>query len=412
MDNEKLKALQASVQRELAEGLMPFWQTQVIDYQNGGFIGYMDNKGDVDRRSIKGLVLNTRLLWSYSALYQFSGEDSFKTLAQRAFDYFADNFIDEQFGGAFWALDFKGNFLETKKKTYGQAFSIYALAEYYKITQEKQVIELASHFFDMLQAFAYDSNHGGYFEAFERNWKATDDLRLSNVDMNEKKSMNTQLHVMEAYANLLRIWDNKNLASKLSETINVFLDHIIDPETSHFRLFFDDAWNSKSITSSFGHDIEGSWLLVEAASILSDSQLLDKTKQIAVSMATAVLEECIDNDGGIFYEGEGKTITDSDKHWWPQAEAVVGFLNAYQISGDAKFARAAIKTWSFIEKHIIDKKEGEWFWRVSQNRKPYLDSPKVSEWKSPYHTCRACIEIINRIDAITKQDGNDRSDNG
>ena len=401
---EKLKILRADVQRELKEGLVPFWQTRVLDYQNGGFIGHMDNDGEIDRRSVKGLILNTRLLWSYSALYQFTKDDSFKTLARRAFDYLADNFIDDQFGGAFWLLDFKGNFLDARKKTYGQAFFIYALAEYYKVVQEKQIIELASHFFDMLQAYAYDPEHGGYFEAFERNWKGADDLRLSAVDMNEKKSMNTHLHILEAYTNLLSVWENKNIESKLSETLNIFLNNIIDSETHHLQLFFDETWTRKSNKFSFGHDIEGSWLLVEAANALRDPQILEKIKPIALKMASAVLEQCVDSDGGIFYEGDGKTIIDMDKHWWPQAEAVVGFLNAYQLSGEEKYAKAAIKTWSFIEKHIIDKKEGEWFWRVSQDRKVYPEDPKVSEWKSPYHTCRACIEIINRIDEITKQD--------
>lgn len=397
---EKLKALKTSVERELVEGLMPFWQTQVLDYQNGGFIGYMENDRTIDRRAHKGLILNARLLWTYSALYQFSGDESFRTLARRAFDYLGDKFIDSEYGGAFWLLDALGNPIDDKKKTYGQAFCIYALAEYYNIIQEKQVIELASHFFDLIEGYALDSKNGGYIENFERDWKPSEDLRLSPVDMNEKKSMNTHLHVLEGYTNLYRVWKNKNIEHKLSETLRLFIAHIVNPETFHFNLFFDEEWHRKTDRYSLGHDIEGSWLLMEAAEVLGNSDLIKKTTEISVKMANAVLEDGADKDGGILYEGDPTGIIDSDKHWWPQAEAVVGFINAYQISWDEKYLDAAIKTWSFIEKHILDKKHGEWFWRVSQTRKVYRDEPKVSPWKSPYHNCRACIEIIHRIGKI------------
>ncbi len=397
---DTLDAFKTSVQRELVEGLMPFWQTQVIDYQNGGFIGRMENDRTIDRRAHKGLILNARLLWSYSALYQFSGEESFKTLAHRAFNYLVDKFIDPVNGGAFWLLDVLGNPVDDKKKTYGQAFCVYALAEYFKVVQEKRIIELASHFFDLIEGYAYDSKNGGYVENFERDWKPSDDLRLSAVDMNEKKSMNTHLHVLEGYTNLYRVWKNKTVEHKLSETIRVFLSHIINPATNHFHLFFDEEWQPKTERMSFGHDIEGSWLLYEAAEVLGNSDLLQKSRELAVNMADAVLQHGIDKDGGLMYEGDPTGIIDSDKHWWPQAEAVVGFLNAYQLSWDEKFLNAAIKTWSFIDKHILDKKNGEWFWRVSQARKAYRDEPKVSPWKSPYHNCRACMEIIQRIGKI------------
>lgn len=402
---DKLEALKTNVERELVEGLMPFWQTEALDYQNGGFIGRMENDRTIDRRAIKGLILNARLLWTYSALYRFSGEDSFNTLAHRAYDYLVDHFIDRAHGGAFWFLDYQGNPVDDKKRTYGQAFCIYALAEFCKVTQEKQHLDLASHFFDMIEGHAFDSKKGGYIETFERNWKLAENLRLSAMDMNEKKSMNTHLHVLEAYTNLYRIWPQKNIEHKLHETIKLFTTHIIHPETFHFMLFFDENWAPKSNRVSFGHDIEGSWLLYEAATILGYNELENKTKDYCIRMANAVREHGVDGDGGLMYEADPSGIIDSDKHWWPQAEAVVGFLNAYQLSWEEKFLNAAIKTWGFIEKHIIDKKNGEWFWRVSQTRKVYRQEPKISEWKSPYHNCRACIEIIERIGKIqnTKQ---------
>jgi len=400
MEENTLTEFKTRVQTELMEGLVPFWKTQVIDYQNGGFIGRMENDRTIDRRAVKGLILNARLLWSYAALFRYTSDDAFLTLAQRAYNYLVDFFLDKDYGGAYWFVDFQGNFVEPKKKMYGQAFTVYALAEYYKITEEKSILELATNLFDLIESYAFDKTHDGYLESFERNWSLAEDLRLSDLDMNEKKSMNTHLHVLEAYTNLYRIWKNKTVENKLAGVLRVFHDHIIDFDTSHFKLFFDEAWTSKSEGVSFGHDIEGSWLLAEAAQVLGQEQWIEDLKPVSVAMARAVLDEAMDRDGGIMYEADVEGISDSDKHWWPQAEGVVGFINAYQISGDESFLKAALKTWTFIERHIINKRYGEWFWRVSKDRKPYREEAKVSEWKSPYHNCRACLEIMARIDAI------------
>jgi mannobiose 2-epimerase len=398
---DTLQALNESVQRELREGLLPFWQTQVIDYQNGGFIGRMANDRTIDRRAVKGLILNTRLLWSYSALYRYAQADSLKTLATRAYDYLVDKFIDPEYGGAYWFLDAQGNPVDVKKKIYGQAFALYALAEFYRMTEDKKVLDLACRFFDLIEEHALDRRNGGYFETFERNWSESDDLRLSPVDMNEKKSTNTHLHLLEGYTNLYRIWKTKLLEQKITDLLKLFLAHIINQDTLHFNLFFDEEWTPKSERISFGHDIEGSWLLLEAATVLGQAELIASVKEVSLNMARRVLQQCVDRDGGLFYEADPSGIIDTDKHWWPQAEALVGFVNAYQLSGEDTYLKAAMKTWNFIEKHIVDKKDGDWFWRVSKERKPYKDDPKVSEWKSPYHSCRACLEIIERIDKIT-----------
>ncbi|MBN1559742.1 AGE family epimerase/isomerase [candidate division KSB1 bacterium] len=398
---DTLQALNERVLRELNEGLLPFWQTQVIDYQNGGFIGRMANDRTIDRRAVKGLILNTRLLWTYSALYRYAHEDSLKTLANRAFDYLVDKFIDPDHGGVYWFLDAQGNPVDVKKKIYGQAFALYALAEFYRMTEDKKALDLACRIFDLVEEHALDRKNGGYFETLERNWSETEDLRLSPVDMNEKKSMNTHLHLLEGYTNLYRVWKTKQLEQKIADLLKLFLVHVINQDTFHFNLFFDEVWTPKSSRISFGHDIEGSWLLLEAATVLGQAELIARVREASLNMATRVLQESVDRDGGLYYEADPSGIIDSDKHWWPQAEAVVGFLNAYQLSGDNAFLRAAIKTWNFIEKHIIDKKDGDWFWRVSKERKPYKDDPKVSEWKSPYHSCRACLEIIERINKIT-----------
>lgn len=389
-----------SVESELNDNIIPFWRTQSIDFHYGGFVGRIASDGTIDRRANKGLVLNARLLWSFSALYQFTKDDTFFDLARRAYEYLTSYFWDEKFGGLFWLVDFQGYFVDDTKKTYGQAFFLYALAEYYKITKDDSILEQAIQNFNLIEDKTHDPRKKGYFEGFNRNWSTAEGLRLSDVDMNEKKSMNTHLHVLEAYTNLYRIWPNKNLESKLSELIKVFLEHIIHPQTFHFKLFFDENWQSKSEHISYGHDIEGTWLLAEAADVLGHQDLIKRTRSIILSMVQAVYQEGLDKDGALYYEGEPSGIIDTDKHWWPQVEAVIGFLNAYQLTKDENYLQASLNCWQFIEKYIVDKKNGEWFWRVSKSHKIYHEDAKASEWKSPYHNCRGCIEIMNRLDKL------------
>ena len=215
--------------------------------------------------------------------------------------------------------------------------------------------------------------------------------------MNEKKSMNTHLHIMEAYTNLLRVWRDVTLEKKLREIIILTIEKIVDTKSGHFMLFFDDKWNRKSDIISYGHDIEGSWLLLEAAEVLGDQEIIDKVKKIAVLMADVTLEEGTDTDGSLFYEANPSAITDSVKHWWPQAEAAVGFLNAYQLTGEMKFFDAFAKVWDYIDQYVIDHRYGEWFSQVSQSGSPDLNKPKVYMWKCPYHNSRACYEVMDRL---------------
>nr|WP_234404909.1 AGE family epimerase/isomerase [Paenibacillus bouchesdurhonensis] len=388
----------AEIEAELNDNIMRFWMERTLDETNGGFIGEMDHVGKINGKAAKSLVLNARILWTFSAAHRIYPNAGYLQIADRAYAYLQDVFTDREFGGLYWMVDYTGQPIQDKKQVYGQAFVIYALSEYHLASGHPEPVQQAVQLFELLEKHSHDTVHQGYIEALARDWQVTDDLTLSDKDLNEKKSMNTHLHVLEAYTNLYRVWKSDHLKLKLTELIEVTLDYIINSGNAHFHLFFDEEWNVKSTHISYGHDIEGSWLLVEAAEVLEDNPaLLDRVKQVAIAMAEAVLAKGVDKDGGLWNEADEHGLTDTNKDWWPQAEAMVGFYNAYQLTADSKFLKAAQGSWQFIRRFISDPVHGEWHWAVRQDGSPITHESKVSAWKCPYHNGRACLEMIARL---------------
>jgi len=382
---------------EAKDNLLQFWLENSIDKENGGFYGEADSEL-VNKKADKSLILNSRILWSFANAYREDRDPEYLEMAERAYDYLIKNFEDQKFGGFYWLLNYKGEVKQAKKQIYGQAFCIYAFSEYYRAAEKEEALKKAVDIFAQIENKSYDPEYGGYFEAFSRDWSPTADMSLSKKDLNTAKSMNTHLHILEAYTNLYRVWPDPELKQKLEELIKVTINKIVDQKEYHFKLFFDQEWSSKSDIISYGHDIEGSWLIYEAAEVLGEQVLLEITEDIALKMAAAVLKNGTAADGSIYYEFEAGKL-DSDRHWWPQAEAVVGFINAYQLSGEEKFIKAAVKNWNYIIERLVDKENGGWFWLVDEQGKPST-KPKINAWKSPYHSSRACFESINRIKQI------------
>jgi mannobiose 2-epimerase len=392
----KLATYKQELSNEL-DSILNYWMTNAIDEQNGGFYGKIDNKNEVVPNSPKGSVLNARILWSFSAAFNQNPDDRYLQMAHRAYQYIVKYFIDPEYGGVFWTVDDAGNPLDDKKQVYASAFTIYALSEYYKASGIENAKTYAADLYRLLYNKSYDKERTGYLEAFTREWQPIEDLRLSAKDANEKKSMNTHLHVLEAYTTLFNILPEHELRLQIQTLINNFLDHIIDSQTSHLVLFFDENWNKKGDTVSYGHDIEATWLLLEAAETIKDEILIEKVKQQCIGISDAT-KSGLDADGGLWYEYEPiKHHLIREKHWWVQAEAMVGFYNTWQISKVKEYLDLSLRNWAFVKQHIIDKQHGEWYWGIYANGDIMQTEDKAGIWKCPYHNSRACIELIKRI---------------
>jgi mannobiose 2-epimerase len=402
MDPANLKSFSQRVSDQLFGHIMPFWCGPALDNKQGGWLAWLSNDLKPDRTQPKGLIINSRILWAFSAVHQARPEKLFRQMANRAFDCVMDRFWDSQYGGAFWGLDNAGRVMDDSKKIYGQAFYIYALAEYHRAFGAPTALARAKELFELIERHAHDSKHGGYIEVCRRDWsEAGAEARLSDKDMNEKKSMNNHLHLLESYTNLYRVWKEPRVEQRLRELIQLFEQRILDSRTKHFNHFFDEEWHVRSDSYTFGHDIEGTWLLCEAAEVLGDAALLKQMQGVVLPMVEVVFKEGIAADGALYYEGKGGKIIDPGKECWPQAEAVIGFLNAFQLSGDKKYLQTSLRAYDFIENNLVDRAHGEWFWRINEDGKPDPKLPKVSEWKGPYHGSRMCLETLHRMHTIS-----------
>ncbi|MBN1582850.1 MAG: AGE family epimerase/isomerase [Anaerolineae bacterium] len=403
MDKKRIVSYIDRAKAELTENILPFWLEHTVDRERGGFYGSISNDLVVDLAAERGALLCSRILWTYSAAYKRYPNPKYLDMVRWAYVDLLAHFWDDEFGGLYWAADAEGRPTNTRKQIYGQAFGVYALAEYFSAVREPAILDKAIVLFDLIETHSYDPENQGYLEAYTRKWRPEDDLRLSDVDLNEKKSMNTHLHVMEAYTNLARVWPDARLKARHRELLEVMIQRIIHPETYHTVLFFDETWHPRSDRVSFGHDIEASWLLVEAAEVAGDAAVLEQAKALAVKMAQAVYDEGLDADGGLLYEADPHGIVDANKEWWPQAEAAVGFVNAYQLSGESHFLSAALQSWEFIERHMVDREHGEWFRAVTRDGVVRDCELKVSFWRCPYHNSRACIEMIERLESLIEE---------
>jgi len=397
--NNALLQYQQEAKKEL-QSILRYWMLHTIDNVKGGFYGSIDNKNKKDVNAPKGVVLNARILWTFSAAYNHTKNSEYLNIAERAFNYIVDHFSDKQYGGVYWSVDANGVILDGKKQVYGLAFVIYGMSEYYAATQKQAALDYAVKLYELIEQFSYDKQYDGYYEAFARDWSVMDDLRLSDKDVNEKKTVNTHLHIIEAYANLYKVWPDEKLMQKIIGLLALFNTYFIDSKIFHLKLFFNELWKEKPDVISYGHDIEAAWLLLQCAELSGNTEWIKVFKEHAVNVSNAAFEG-IDEDGGLWYEYEplpNRLV--KEKHWWPQAEAMIGFFNAYEITKDNKYLHLSGASWAFVKEYLIDKQQGEWYWGVKDDYTVMPGQDKAGFWKCPYHNVRACIEIDKRADRM------------
>ena len=372
-----------------------WWIKYAIDEENGGFYGQVNADGSAEVTAEKGIVMNARILWFFSEVCHYVDKPQYRAAAKRAYQYIKTYFNDAEYGGVYWSLRADGSVADSKKQTYAQSFAIYGLSAYYKLTNDDDAIDLAYEYFAQLQKHCHDDIKGGYLEAFDRQWHEITDMRLSDKDDNLPKTQNTHLHVMEAFATLHMVKPTVASALALRRLIDFFDGTIINKDNYHLRLFMDIDWNDHSRAFSYGHDIECSWLLYEALVALDDSLITSQVTPTVIKMAETTLAEGIGNQGQVCDEFE---FAGEHKHqescWWVQAEALVGFLYAYQLIGNTDFWTAFDNVWAFTKQQHIDKNLGEWFWLAKCDQDTNYDTYKAGFWKAPYHNGRAMMEVI------------------
>ena len=425
----RINILKSEVLDVLENNILRFWLDKMQDKENGGFYGQMTGEGELVKMADKGGILNARILWSFSAAYRVLRKPEYLEAATRAKEYIIEHFIDEEFGGTYWSLDYKGNPKDTKKQFYAIGFMIYGLSEYARATDDHEALEYAIQLYECIEEHSLDKQYNGYIEACTREWGEIADMRLSELDANFPKSQNTHLHIIEPYTNLFRALKELDaienatndyglkpyvgqfttvnisvdpdivirLEASLRNLINIFTDKILNPQTHHLDLFFDMDWKREAgALESYGHDIECSWLLHEAALVLGDDIVLKKVEPI-VQMVAKASEKGLNEDGSMVHEANLDTgYIDTDRHWWVQAENVVGWINIYQYFGDEDALQKALNGWQYIKNNLIDREGGEWWWSRDPQRNINRKDDKAGFWKCPYHNSRMCLEILER----------------
>jgi 4-O-beta-D-mannosyl-D-glucose phosphorylase len=381
--------LKQEIKNELENRILPFW-TKLKDDENGGFYGLADFKGNVDKRSSKGCILNSRILWFFSSTYQLTKDQSALECARHAYKFLVESFLDTHDGGLYWSVDYRGTPEDDRKHVYTQSFGIYALAQYYLSCGDESARTLAMQLFNLIEKKCRDE--GGYLEEFDRDWHGQDNIMLSEHDVLSARTMNTNLHLMEAYTTLYEATMDKKVGASLKELLNVVQTKLYNEKDHTLKVFFDRNWNETLDIRSYGHDIEASWLIDRASEALHEQHL-----PLTLEIADAIYRTAYSPEGVINETVNG--VTDRHRIWWVQAESVVGFFNAYCKSKDKHYLDATLQLWEFIRASFFDEATGEWFSELDETNRA-VDIPVASAWKCPYHNGRMCLELMKMIDGL------------
>ena len=383
------------VKAHLMNDIIPFWKN-LRDDEFGGYYGYMDYDLKVDKKAVKGCILNSRITWFFANAYTLLKDESLLEEAKHGFTFMKDHCMDKENGGIFWSMKYDGTPEDTTKHTYNQAFSIYALSSYYEATGDEEALAMAKELFHIIETKCTDEI--GYKEAFDKEFHEVENDKLSENGVIAEKTMNTLLHVFEAYTELYRVAKLPEVKERLEWIMDTFADKVYNPKLHRQEVFFDRNMNTILDLHSYGHDIETAWLMDRGVEVLGEKKYEEKMTPITKDLTAEIYKVAFDGHS-LANECE-KGVVNVHRIWWVQAETVIGFLNGWQKDPSrTEYLEAAKSEWQFIKDHVMDKRQGsEWFWEVDQSGKPYEGRPIVEPWKCPYHNGRMCFEVIRRLE--------------
>ena len=385
-----METMVQEIRKNLEHNILDYWLT--LKDPDGGFYGEVLSDGTVLKDAPRGVILNARIIWSFAAAYAVLQKKEYLDAALHSKDYFLEHFVDKQYGGVFWSVDSTGHPLETKKQLYSQGFAIYGLSELFKVTNDHIVLDAAKDLFAIVESRFSDRVNGGYIEALGRDFSPLEDMSLSAHDINADKTMNSHLHILEAYANLYQVWPDACLKKAVESLLDIIGTKVM-ASNGHLQLYFRKDWSVLPGGVSFGHDIETSWLALECAMALKDAALIEKVKPVALKLGLAGNEGLLP-DGSMRYEILPDGRADDSRQWWVQAEAVVGNLWLWKNHGLEQGLDNARKAWAYIRDNLVDNANGEWYWAILPDGTPDLANPKAGFWKCPYHNTRMCLEVL------------------
>lgn len=381
------------IKNHLEYSLIPFW-AKLMDSENGGFYGMLDYDLNLDKKSMKGCILNSRIMWFFSEAYLLLKNEELLDYAKHAYLFLKDKCLDEENGGVYWSVNYKGLPYDTVKHTYNQAFAIYALAAYYKASKDEEALQLAEAIYELIEDKCKDE--GGYLEAFDETFHPVSNGKLSENGVMAERTMNTLLHIMEAYTELYRVSRREDVRENLIWILNIFRDKVYNKEKCRQEVFFDKEYNSLIDLISYGHDIESAWLLERTLEVIGECPADSDIRKMAKEMSENIYQTAFDGHS-VSNECE-KGVENVYRIWWIQAEAMVGFVNAYQDGHGSKYLMAAERIWDYVKEYVVDKRKGsEWYWRLYSDGRPVSGEPIVEPWKCPYHNGRMCMEIVRRL---------------
>lgn len=387
--------LKKEIAQELTEHILPFWM-RLVDKENGGIFGVVDNDLNIDKTADKGGIVTSRFLWTFSAAYRVTNNERYLAVANHLYDFLVNNVYDHEYKGLYWLVDYQGNPKDTRKHVYTQSFGIYALSEYYRATNKPEALEMAKDLYHLIEEKGFNPDNNAYKEEFDREWNEIPNEMLSENGVMADITMNTHIHILEAYTTFYKAWPNEGLKGRLENLLQILFEKIYDQESKFLGVFFDKNWNSLLDIKSFGHDIEASWLIDETLKAIDSEK--PEYVQMVIDIAYNIADYAMQEDGSLINEQVGDVV-DKTRVWWVQAEACVGFMNAYQRTKDEKFLTLVNQLWEYVKNNLVDKREnGEWYWSIEADGTPTTKRNIGDPWKASYHNGRFCLEIMERVE--------------